>query len=117
MPQGNIHQADDFNAKRLSEIFKDGVQGDPLNEQSVKSVDNSILYIGTKVVKGEPMSEYEFLKTFKNKTKEDLNGQETQGDGYKVTYEDGYISWSPKRVFEQCYRLLSSKEIQMAQSI
>ena len=25
-------------------------------------------------------------------------------DGYKVIYEDGYISWSPKDVFEKAYK-------------
>ena len=25
-------------------------------------------------------------------------------DGYKVVYEDGYISWSPKDVFEKAYK-------------
>lgn len=28
-------------------------------------------------------------------------------DGYKVVYEDGYVSWSPKEVFEQSYLNLS----------
>lgn len=26
-------------------------------------------------------------------------------DGYKVVYEDGYKSWSPKEVFEKAYRV------------
>lgn len=25
-------------------------------------------------------------------------------DGYEVTYADGYVSWSPKSVFEEAYR-------------
>jgi hypothetical protein len=41
-------------------------------------------YIGTKLVSAEP------------ETKE---GKE----GYKVIYEDGYVSWSPKDVFEKAY--------------
>lgn len=41
-------------------------------------------YIGTKVIKAEPMA--------KGST-----------EGYKVMYEDGYISWSPKDVFERAY--------------
>jgi hypothetical protein len=32
----------------------------------------------------------------------DGNGQETPG--YTVQYEDGYVSWSPKDVFEKAYR-------------
>ena len=31
--------------------------------------------------------------------------------GYKVKYADGYISWSPKDTFEECYRLISNKEL------
>ena len=26
-------------------------------------------------------------------------------DGYKVVYEDGYESWSPKDVFEKAYKV------------
>ena len=29
-------------------------------------------------------------------------------EGYAVTYEDGYTSWSPKDVFEKAYRRFSS---------
>ena len=41
-------------------------------------------YIGTKVIKAEPEME---------------EGVE----GYKVVYEDGYVSWAPKDVFEKAY--------------
>lgn len=44
-------------------------------------------YIGTKIVLAEP-----------------------QGEGYKVMYEDGYVSWSPRGRFEHAYRLVSPKE-------
>lgn len=53
-------------------------------------------YIGTKVVKSEP------CKAWKE------SGAYTIGaDGYKVVYEDGYTSWSPKAVFEKAYRKTS----------
>jgi hypothetical protein len=42
-------------------------------------------YIGTKIVEAEP---------FKN----------AGAPGYKVVYEDGYKSWSPKAAFEAAYR-------------
>lgn len=29
-------------------------------------------------------------------------------DGYKVVYEDGYSSWSPKKVFEESYRTVKT---------
>jgi hypothetical protein len=41
-------------------------------------------YIGTKIILAEP---------------ETKDGE----DGYKVQYEDGYVSWSPKDVFEIAY--------------
>lgn len=50
-------------------------------------------YIGTKVINAEPCAAW---KQF---------GQHCIGaDGYKVVYEDGYESWSPKTVFEEAYR-------------
>ena len=42
-------------------------------------------YIGAKIVKAEPQKK---------------DGQ----PGYKVKYPDGYVSWSPKDVFERAYR-------------
>lgn len=56
-------------------------------------------YIGTKVVQAELQ-----MKEFK-----DLGGARNE-PGYKVVYEDGYVSWSPKNVFERCYREISSAE-------
>jgi hypothetical protein len=49
-------------------------------------------YIGTKIVQAEPQT--------------DSTGRE----GYKVVYEDGYESWSPKDVFERCYREVTQDE-------
>ena len=48
-------------------------------------------YIGTKVIDAEP---------------EVKDGR----PGYKVYYPDGYVSWSPKDVFEEAYRPLSTQE-------
>ena len=31
-------------------------------------------------------------------------------DGYIIKYPDGYISWSPKDVFEKAYRPLDCEE-------
>lgn len=48
-------------------------------------------YIGVKIVKAEP--------------------QEKNGvSGYRVKYPDGYVSWSPKEVFEGAYRKLDCKD-------
>lgn len=52
-------------------------------------------YIGTKIVNAQP--------------------EQRQGlDGYRVEYNDGYTSWSPKDVFERCYREMTKEEITAA---
>ena len=48
-------------------------------------------YIGVKIVKAEPQVK---------------NGK----PGYKVAYPDGYVSWSPKDVFEEAYRELGCED-------
>lgn len=63
------------------------------------------LYIGCKVIKATPMSSDEFKK-FKGLE----IGMEENASGYKVEYEDGYISWSPAWTFENAYRKLSNGE-------
>jgi len=57
-------------------------------------------YLGVKKIQAEPMSVSEF-----NKIRPLVYTGECQ-EGYKVTYEDGYVSWSPKDVFEKAYRCL-----------
>ncbi len=45
-------------------------------------------------------------------TKEVLAWEQDKGDrpGYAVKYPDGYISWSPKEVFEAAYRVAEGSE-------
>ncbi len=62
-------------------------------------------YIGTKIVQAEPMNKYDFFISRKGR-----DCKEDHEEGYMVTYEDGYESWSPKAVFERCYRLITTKE-------
>jgi hypothetical protein len=45
-------------------------------------------FIGVKLIAAEP---------------QEKDGQ----DGYKVTYADGYTSWSPKTAFEEAYRSIN----------
>lgn len=55
-------------------------------------------YIGVKVVQAKPCTSREFA---------DLMGRpcdSENADGYKVRYEDGYISWCPKAQFEKANR-------------
>ena len=58
-------------------------------------------YIGSKIVQAEPMSRSEFHE-YKGWSTPMNKGRD--GEGYKVRYEDGYESWSPKEVFEAAYR-------------
>jgi len=63
------------------------------------------LYIGCKIIKAISMTSDEFKKL---KGKE--IGIEENCDGYKVEYEDGYVSWSPAWTFLNAYRKLSNGE-------
>lgn len=61
-------------------------------------------YSGLKTVQAECCTLGDFIATAKRNPYE---GSEQQPDnntaGYKVVYEDGYVSWSPKDVFEKSY--------------
>ena len=61
------------------------------------------IYIGTKVVKAEPMTMTEAQKVLGR----ELTQSAIEENGYLVEYENGYKSWSPKSVFEKAYRELS----------
>jgi hypothetical protein len=58
-------------------------------------------YLGIKVVSAEPMMRDEAGKVglVRGYSENDENCE-----GYKVVYEDGYESWSPKSTFEKAYR-------------
>lgn len=66
-------------------------------------------YIGTKIVKAEPAwlvfeKEGEAGEIVVQDHDLELTTAKTVLNGYKVVYEDGYESWSPKEVFEAAYR-------------
>ena len=67
------------------------------------------IYIGTKVIAAEPMRYEEFCVTEKRQS----YGIAENISGYRVRYEDGYVSWSPKDVFERCYREVTASESNM----
>lgn len=74
----------------------------------MKLRDDDRLYIGAKLIRARPMDSITFRWTIKNGPP----AQEGEGalEGYKVTYPDGYVSWSPKAVFEEAYREVSPGE-------
>lgn len=66
------------------------------------------LYIGSKIIAGCPMDEFTFLKIYRSV--DITNSSRVSRAGYKVTYQDGYVSWSPKDTFENAYREVSPAE-------
>lgn len=84
-------------------------------------------YIGTKIVQAEPA--YKLTGPGVNEVipaSECLNAEDVAGcavetiegvaaeEGYKVVYEGGYESWSPKEVFEKAYRRTDSMSFGLA---
>ncbi|NJO00411.1 MAG: hypothetical protein HC880_00850 [Bacteroidia bacterium] len=67
-------------------------------------------YIGAKIIKAEPMDRHDFLREQAELNNRPWGTDQENAPGYKVQYEDGYVSWSPKEVFERCYREITEKE-------
>lgn len=65
------------------------------------------MYIGTKVIKAEPMTMKEAQKVLGRKIAT-LKPVTVEENGYLVEHKDGYKSWSPKDVFEEAYREVGS---------
>lgn len=66
-------------------------------------------YIGTKIVQAYPAYRYTMLSGCYVFATHDEDNPQMLGataceDGYQVIYQDGYMSWSPKAVFEAAYR-------------
>lgn len=59
-------------------------------------------YIGTKLIEAEPAYRVDG-KTVQPTTWTIPEGSKAE-EGYAVRYPDGYMSWSPKAVFEEAYR-------------
>jgi len=68
------------------------------------------LFIGCKVIKAEPVSEFTFINLVKN---ESVPQDKEDREGYLVEYPDGYKSWSPKEVFENAYRFVTPDELKL----
>lgn len=75
-----------------------------ITENNYSTKNNMEKYIGTKVVKAEPMIMTEAQKVLGR----ELKTANLEEDGYLVEYKDGYKSWSPKSVFEEAYREIGS---------
>ena len=57
-------------------------------------------YIGTKIVKAEPMNLGDYNNYRGWIIPED---EDPEKEGYLVKYPDDYVSWSPKEIFEEAY--------------
>lgn len=64
-------------------------------------------YIGTKIIKAEPMNLGNYNKHRGWTIPPD---EDPSREGYLVEYPDGYKSWSPKEVFDVAYREITDGE-------
>jgi len=58
-------------------------------------------YLGVKIIEAEPMNLGDY-NNFRGWTIPE--NENPLRDGYKVVYSDGYVSWSPREIFEEAYR-------------
>lgn len=67
-------------------------------------------FIGSKIILATPMSKRELAHHKGN----EWSGEEDEA-GYLVQYagKENYQSWSPKAVFEEAYRPISSEEVRI----
>ena len=63
-------------------------------------------YLGVKIIHAEPMTQGQAWAEKNNGIS--CCSPDNDPDGYKVVYEDGYVSWSPKDVFEKAYRRIDN---------
>lgn len=67
-------------------------------------------YIGTKIIKAAPArcfympSGERIIVAHDEETPTCVKAATAAEVGYRVRYSDGYVSWSPKEVFEEAYR-------------
>lgn len=62
-------------------------------------------YVGTKIIRAEPLDEAQYMGGIADGA--------VNRPGYRVVYQDGYVSWSPKESFELAYRELSPGELKL----
>ena len=68
-------------------------------------------YLGVKMIAAVPAVRINGINYTKSEAKPRSMKQE---DGYRVVYDDGYTSWSPKETFEKAYRLIDSMTFGLA---
>ena len=65
-------------------------------------------FIGIKKIEAEPMTrgDYNDFKGWNIPA-----GENPSDEGYKVKYDDNYVSWSPKQAFEEAYSKIGDKPL------
>lgn len=67
-------------------------------------------FLGVKIIGAEPMDRFAFDRSKGMTPSTECENQA----GYKVVYEDGYTSWSPKYAFEKAYRPTNGMNLGLA---
>ncbi len=67
----------------------------------VREVEGLVVHVGTKMLGAKLMNRADYNSFQGWDMPEDENGED---EGYLVQYSTGYISWSPKKEFEDTYR-------------
>ena len=77
-------------------------------------------YIGTKMIQAEPARRYwmkdgeKLIVAHDEDKPQKVMDALTCENGYRIRYPDGYVSWSPKDVFEEAYRETSGMNFGLA---
>lgn len=69
-------------------------------------------YVGVKIIQAEPMTAIEYSEKVRP-----LVYSGACQEGYKVVYPDRYVSWSPKKAFEDAYREIEELTLNQAKSL
>lgn len=77
------------------------------NIKNFKLQEGMELYQGMKIIGAKPMTRGNYNKYRGWTIPPDENPED---DGFMVTYEGGYISWSPKKEFDEAYRKINMVE-------
>ena len=77
-----------------------------MSAQRRKTMSDMKKYLGVKMIEAEPQTKWN------DKIRD--NHPIGYEEGYKVVYKDGYVSWSPKDVFEESYRQIDGMTFGLA---
>lgn len=73
-------------------------------------MEEELAYIGCKIIKAVSMTKKAWEASEHCPVVVSDSVASVDHDGYKVIYPDGYVSWSPKDVFESAYRVVTETE-------